>query len=197
MIKKIKLSELNKSILQSKKILNQLPSLYKEINHIIDILYKTIKNNNKIYICGNGGSASDAEHFSTEFLVRLRPKINRKSFPIINLGMNLAYITACGNDYSFEDVFLRSLSSMASKNDILWVISTSGNSKNILKVLKYARSKKIKSIAFLGNSGGKAKKLADINLIVPSQNTARIQEIQKFLGHFILEQTENQLIKKK
>tara|TARA_B100001057_G_C22641875_1_gene868565 strand:- start:52 stop:645 length:594 start_codon:yes stop_codon:yes gene_type:complete len=197
MPKKIKLSELNKSILQSKKILNQLPSLYKEINHIIDILYKTIKNNNKIYICGNGGSASDAEHFSTEFLVRLRPKINRKSFPIINLGMNLAYITACGNDYSFEDVFLRSLSSMAIKNDILWVISTSGNSKNILKVLKYARSKKIKSIAFLGNSGGKAKKLADINLIVPSQNTARIQEIQKFLGHFILEQTENQLIKKK
>ena len=197
MPKKIKLSELNKSILQSKKILNQLPSLYKEINHIIDILYKTIKNNNKIYICGNGGSASDAEHFSTEFLVRLRPKLNRKSFPIINLGMNLSYLTACGNDYSFEDIFLRSLSSMANKNDILWVISTSGNSKNILKVLKYTKSKKIKSIAFLGKNGGKAKKLADINLIAPSQNTARIQEIQKFLGHFILEQTENLLLKKK
>ena len=105
MIKKIKISELNKSIYQSQKILNQLPSLYKEINQIINILYKTIKNNNKIYICGNGGSASDAEHFSTEFLVRLRPKLNRKSFPIINLGMNLSYLTACGNDYSFEDVF--------------------------------------------------------------------------------------------
>jgi D-sedoheptulose 7-phosphate isomerase len=197
MIKKIKFSELNKSIYQSQKILNELPSLYKEINQIINILYKTIQNNNKIYICGNGGSASDAEHFSTEFLVRLRPKINRKSFPIINLGMNLSYLTACGNDYSFEDIFLRSLSSMANKNDILWVISTSGNSKNILKVLKYAKSKKIKSIAFLGKNGGKAKKLADINLIAPSQNTARIQEIQKFLGHFILEQTENLLLKKK
>ena len=197
MIKKIKISELNKSIYQSQKILNQLPSLYKEINQIINILYKTIKNNNKIYICGNGGSASDAEHFSTEFLVRLRPKLNRKSFPIINLGMNLSYLTACGNDYSFEDIFLRSLSSMANKNDILWVISTSGNSKNILKALKYAKSKKIKSISFLGNNGGKAKKFSDINLIVPSQNTARIQEIQKFLGHFILEQTEDLLTKKK
>ena len=197
MIKKIKISELNKSIYQSQKIFNQLPSLYKEINQIINILYKTIQNNNKIYICGNGGSASDAEHFSTEFLVRLRPKLNRKSFPIINLGMNLSYLTACGNDYSFEDIFLRSFSSMVDKNDILWVISTSGNSKNILKVLKYAKFKKIKSIAFLGKKGGKAKKFADINLIIPSQNTARIQEMQKFLGHFILEETENLLVKKK
>ena len=195
MIKKIKISELNKSIYQSQKILNQLPSLYKEINQIINILYKTIKNNNKIYICGNGGSASDAEHFSTEFLVRLRPKLNRKSFPIINLGMNLSYLTACGNDYSFEDIFLRSLSSMANKNDILWVISTSGNSKNILNVLDTSKKMSIKSISLLGSDGGKANKKSNLSLIVPSKNVAEIQETQIFLIHLIIETVEELLRK--
>ena len=195
MIKKIKISELNKSIYQSQKILNQLPSLYKEINQIINILYKTIQNNNKIYICGNGGSASDAEHFSTEFLVRLRPKLNRKSFPIINLGMNLSYLTACGNDYSFEDIFLRSLSSMANKNDILWVISTSGNSKNILNVLDTSKKMSIKSISLLGSDGGKANKKSNLSVIVPSKNVAEIQETQIFLIHLIIETVEELLRK--
>ena len=194
---KSKTPQLIESIKEIKGILSEISKLQKEINMVIKLFYKTIKNKNKIFICGNGGSASDAEHLSTEFLVRLRPKINRKSFPIINLGTNLSYLTACANDFSFKKVFERSLSSQVSKNDILWVLSTSGNSENILEVLKFAKKKRISSISFLGNNGGKAKKYSKFNLIVPSKNTARIQEVQKFIGHFILEQTEELLIKKK
>ena len=94
-------------------------------------------------------------------------------------------------------IFQRSLEPLVAKGDVLWVLSTSGNSKNIIRVLKYAKNKKIKTVSFLGKSGGLAKKYSDINLIVPSNNTARIQEIHKFVGHFILEHTENKLIKKK
>jgi D-sedoheptulose 7-phosphate isomerase len=188
---------LKKEIKYAQNLLDKTYSLNNEIKDILSLFYNTLKNKKKIFICGNGGSASDAEHLSTEFLVRLRPKVNRKAFPIINLGNNLSFITACANDYNFEMIFQRSLEPLVAKGDVLWVLSTSGNSKNIIRVLKYAKNKKIKTVSFLGKSGGLAKKYSDINLIVPSNNTARIQEIHKFVGHFILEHTENKLIKKK
>ena len=184
-----------KSIKELKDIFSKLKFFESNIDKIIDVFFKTLSNNGKIFICGNGGSAAEAEHLSTEFLVRLRPKINRRSFPIINLGMNTSYLTACANDYDFDDVFKRSLSSLVDKGDLLWCLSTSGKSKNILKVLKYAKQNQIQTIGFLGNNGGEAKKYVDLKIIVPSKNTARIQEIHQFIGHFILEQTENLLIK--
>ena len=182
---------INKSILIKKKLIK----LDYNINLIIDKFYNTIKKKNKIFICGNGGSASDAEHLSTEFLVRLRPKINRKAFPLINLGMNIPTITACANDYSFDKIFSRSLQAIGQQGDVLVVISTSGKSKNIIEVLKMADKLGIYKIGFLGSGGGKAKKFTDINLIVPSNVTARIQECHIFLGHFILEKVENLLLK--
>ena len=188
---------LKKEIKYAQNLLDKTYSLNNEIKDILSLFYNTLKNKKKIFICGNGGSASDAEHLSTEFLVRLRPKVNRKAFPIINLGNNLSFITACANDYNFEMIFQRSLEPLVAKGDVLWVLSTFGNSKNIISVLKYEKNKKIKTVSFLGKSGGLAKKYSDINLIVPSNNTARIQEIHKFVGHFILEHTENKLIKKK
>jgi len=184
---------INKSIIIKKKLIK----LENNINLIINKIYKTIKNGNKVFICGNGGSASDAEHLSTEFLVRLRPKINRKGFPIINLGMNIPTITACGNDYSFKEIFSRSLEAVGQQGDALIVISTSGKSKNIIEVLKMADKLGIIKIGFLGSGGGEAKKHTDINLIVPSNVTARIQECHIFLGHYILEKTENLLLKYK
>tara|TARA_B110000305_G_scaffold242190_1_gene320952 strand:- start:9550 stop:10155 length:606 start_codon:yes stop_codon:yes gene_type:complete len=189
-------NNLKKEIKYAQNLLDKTYSLSSEIKDTLSLFYKTLKNKKKIFICGNGGSASDAEHLSTEFLVRLRPNVNRRAFPIINLGTNLSFLTACSNDYNFEMVFQRSLESLVAKGDILWVLSTSGNSKNIIKVLKYAKSKKIKTVSFLGKNGGLAKKYSDINLVIPSNNTARIQEIHKFIGHFILEHTENKLIKK-
>tara|TARA_A100001015_G_C14989337_1_gene713120 strand:- start:1280 stop:1864 length:585 start_codon:yes stop_codon:yes gene_type:complete len=194
------MKNLQKSFIQSieENILlkKKLVSYSNEVNQIIEIIHKTLKEKNKILICGNGGSAADAQHLSAEFLVRLRPKVNRKPLPIISLALDSSTITACGNDYSFDDLFARNFEALAKKGDLLFCISTSGNSKNILKVLKKAKDMKINSVSFLGNKGGKAKKLSNFNLIIPHSNTARIQEAHIFLGHFILESVEKIIFKK-
>lgn len=174
----------------------QLEKLFPDIERTIKTIHKKIKLGGKLMLCGNGGSAADAQHLSAEYLVRLRPNINRKPIPAITLAQDTSTLTACGNDYDFSDVFRRPFQALAKKNDVLIVITTSGNSLNVLKVLKDARSKKITTIGFLGNSGGKCKKFCDIKLIVPSKSTARIQECHIFLGHFIFEQVENLLLKK-
>ena len=148
-------------------------------------------------MCGNGGSAADAQHLAAEFLVRLKPSIKRNSIPAISLATDTSTLTATGNDYSFNDIFSRPLSSLGNENDVLIVLSTSGNSKNIIKALKIANKNNIKSISFLGNKGGIVKKFADLNLIISSKNTARIQENHIFLGHIIFENVEQILIKKK
>ena len=174
----------------------QLEKLLPDIEKTINTVHKKIKLGGKIMLCGNGGSAADAQHLSAEYLVRLRPNVNRKPIPAITLAQDTSTLTACGNDYDFSDVFRRPFQALAKKNDVLIVITTSGNSLNILKVLKDARSKKITTIGFLGGSGGKCKKFCDIKLIVPSKSTARIQECHIFLGHFIFEQVENLILKK-
>ena len=148
----------------------------------------------KILICGNGGSASEAEHLSAEFLVRLKPKNNRAALPIVSLTQNTSIITACGNDYGFENIFSRTLEGLGKKGDILICLSTSGNSKNILNVLKLAKKMKIESISFLGGNGGKAKLLSDNNLIIDSNDVAQIQECHLFLGHYILGEVEKIII---
>lgn len=174
----------------------QLESLFPDIEKAIKIIHKKIKLGGKLMLCGNGGSAADAQHLSAEYIVRLRPNVNRKPIPAISLAQDTSTLTACGNDYDFSDVFRRPFQALAHKNDVLIAISTSGNSLNVIKVLKDARSKKITTIGFLGGSGGKCGKFCDIKLLVPSKSTARIQECHIFLGHFIFEQVENLLLKK-
>ena len=169
-------------------------SMSDEIIEIVQIIKKKIKKGGKILFCGNGGSAADAQHLAAEFIVRLRPHINRQPLPALTLAQDTSTITACGNDYSFDDIFLRSFQSLAQKNDILFCITTSGNSKNVLKVLAEAKKQKVFSIGLLGKKGGKAKKLCNKKLIISSENTARIQECHIFLGHFILEKVENLII---
>jgi len=182
-------------ILESLEIKKKLIGLNKEVYLAIEKIFSTIKNRGKIFICGNGGSAADAQHLSAEFLVRLNPKINRRAFPMISLAMDTSTLTACGNDFDFKYIFSRNLSALANKKDSLVVISTSGNSKNIIEVLKLSKKMKIFSIALLGSGGGKAKRISDLNLIVPHEKVARIQECHIFLGHFILNQVEKKLIK--
>jgi D-sedoheptulose 7-phosphate isomerase len=174
----------------------QLENLFPDIEKAIKIIHKKIKLGGKLMLCGNGGSAADAQHLSAEYLVRLRPNVNRKPIPAISLAQDTSTLTACGNDYDFSDVFRRPFQALAKKNDVLIAITTSGNSLNVIKVLKDAHSKKITTIGFLGGSGGKCKKFCDIKLIVPSKSTARIQECHIFLGHFIFEQVENLFLKK-
>lgn len=189
--------KLKSDILENIKVKKKIINHSKVIKNIIEIIYDTINSGNKVFICGNGGSAADAQHLSAEFLVRLKPTNNRRAYPLISLALDTSTITACGNDYGFEKLFARNLSAIANKNDLLFVISTSGNSKNIIMVLDMAKKMNVKSVGFLGNSGGKAKTKVDIPLIVPSKNVARIQETHIFLGHFILEQVEKLLLNKK
>tara|TARA_A100000164_G_C21941261_1_gene790840 strand:- start:4855 stop:5436 length:582 start_codon:yes stop_codon:yes gene_type:complete len=174
----------------------KLEVLSPNIEKAIKIIYKKIKLGGKLMFCGNGGSAADSQHLSAEYLVRMRPNINRRPLPAISLAQDTSTLTACGNDYDFSDIFLRPFQALAKKDDVLIAITTSGNSSNVLKVLKEARSKKITTIGFLGNTGGKCKNFCDIKLLVPSKSTARTQECHIFLGHFILEQVENLIIKK-
>ena len=112
------------------------------------------------------------------------------------MALDSSTLTACGNDYGFDNIFLRTFEALHKKGDLLIVLSTSGNSKNILKVLKKAKEKKIKTICFLGNKGGESKKFGKINIIVPTKDTAIIQESHIFLGHYIFEEVEKKLFKK-
>ena len=189
-----KQNQLLKDINESIQIKKNLLKLESPINKAINKIYVTLKKGGKIFICGNGGSAADAQHLSAEFLVRLNPTINRKPFPIISLAMDTSTLTACGNDYGFQYIFSRNLEALAGKKDLLICISTSGNSKNIIEVLKQSKKLKIFSIAFLGSKGGRAKKLSNLKLIVPHNKVARIQECHIFIGHFVLNEVEKKLL---
>jgi D-sedoheptulose 7-phosphate isomerase len=187
---------LKKSIQENIKIKKLLLQQKKIIFKIINQIYFTLNNKGKVLTCGNGGSAADAQHLAAEFMVRLRPNINRAPLPVISLALDSSTITACANDIGFEKIFSRNLQAIGSYGDLLLCISTSGNSKNIIEVLKMSKKMKIPSICFLGNNGGLAKNLSNVSLIVPSKNVARIQEAHIFLGHYIFEQVENKIINK-
>ena len=187
--------ELKNQIQENMLAHSSLISLTDDITGCIKMIYSRLKKSGKIMFCGNGGSAADAQHLAAEYLVRMRPGINRYPIPAITLAQDTSALTACGNDYSFDDIFLRPFQALASKNDVLVCITTSGNSKNIIKVLKEAKKRKISTIGFLGNQGGQAKNFCDISLVVNSKITARIQECHIFLGHFILEKVEDMLLR--
>lgn len=188
---------LKKDILELIKVITSLKRSYLLVEKSINIIHDCLSNGSKILICGNGGSAADANHFVTEFLIRLRPGINRQPYPMLSLAQNTSVITACGNDYKFEDIFLRTFKAYYNTGDILIILSTSGNSKNILKILRYTNAKKISTIGFLGNKGGKSKLLCTFPIIITSKKASRVQESYKFLLHHIFEQVENMLINKK
>ena len=187
---------LEKASLESSILKKNLIKKYSLIDKAVFLLSNALKSGNKIMICGNGGSAADAQHLSAEFLVRLKPGINRRPFPVMSLSMDTSTLTACGNDYNFNKIFERNLDAFGSSGDILLAISTSGNSANVINAIKLAKRKKIKTIGFLGFNGGKAKKILDLAITVKNKNVARIQEAHIFLGHFIFEEVESLLIKK-
>ena len=188
-------NDLKKTIENSIKAKKSLLLIEDKIYLAINTIFKKLLKGGKIFLCGNGGSAADAQHLAAEFLIRLNPKINRMPIPAISLATDVSTISACGNDFSFNKIFSRNLEALGSEKDILIVISTSGQSKNILEVLKTSRRKKIFSIGFLGNGGGKAKKDTNLNLIVKSANVARIQETHILLGHFIFNEVEKKILK--
>ena len=185
---------LKKNIKESIFLKKKINKFAKKIEDSVGLVSKTLANTGKIFLCGNGGSAADAQHLAAEYLVRLKPNINRNPFPAISLAMDTSTLTACGNDLGFSNIFSRNLNALGQKDDLLIVLSTSGNSLNVIKALKMSKKMKIKSIALLGSKGGKMKGLADQEIIIPSRNVARIQECHIFLGHFIFEQAEKIII---
>ena len=159
-----------------------------------EIASKSIQNNGKIMLCGNGGSAADAQHLAAEMLVRLRPNINRDGVPAITLAQDTSTITACGNDFGYDTLYERNLRALGKKEDCLIGITTSGNSKNVILAMKAAKELKIKVFGFLGCGGGKALKYCDEAFIVPSNETGRIQEAHITAGHALMEYIEDNLL---
>ena len=144
-----------------------------------------------IFFCGNGGSASDSQHLTSELIGKFQKK--RKSLKAISLNSDSSVITCVSNDFSYEEIFSRQLEGLANGKDILIIISTSGESKNIINALIKARELKMTSIAFLGKGGGRAKNYCDKSIIIPSNSTARIQEMHILLGHIMCEIIEDEL----
>jgi D-sedoheptulose 7-phosphate isomerase len=161
---------------------------------VVDAAETCLRGGGKLFFCGNGGSAADSQHLATELLVRLRGSCERVSLPAIALTLDPAMLTAAGNDYGFDQVFERPLRGLGRPGDMLFGITTSGRSRNVLRALEAAREIGIVTVGFLGGDGMPASGLCDHALIVPDTETARIQECHITIGHAILELLEDRLV---
>lgn len=170
-----------------------LEKCYADICTAADELVKVVKNGNKIMFIGNGGSAADSQHLATEFMIRLSHDLDRPAIGSIALTTDTSNLTAGGNDIGFENVFARNVEGLGTKGDALICISTSGNSPNILKAVAKAKEKNIITIGFLGKNGGKLIKECDHYILIPSDNTQRIQEGHITAGHILCEIVEREV----
>ena len=156
-------------------------------------LIAAIKNDGKILLCGNGGSAADSQHIAAELIGRFQKE--RKSIPAIALTTDASILTSLANDYSFDIIFSRQVEGLGKRGDVLLGISTSGNSPNVVKAVEQAKKMGLVTVAMTGWDGGKLTKIADIAIVVPSTNTARIQESHIAFAHAICEVVEDELSK--
>jgi D-sedoheptulose 7-phosphate isomerase len=166
-------------------------SLIGKISDASKIMSKSLKDGGTIFWCGNGGSASDSMHLSAELIGRF--KKNRIPLKSIALSSNPSTLTCIANDFGYDNIFSRQIQALGKNNDVLVVISTSGNSKNIIKAINQAKINKLKIISFLGNKGGECKSRGSLDLIVNSNSTARIQESHIVIGHIICDLIEKEL----
>ncbi len=187
---------IKKNLSYHSKLLNiQKNEMILKIEKFSKIIIDAINNNKKILIAGNGGSAADAQHFATELTVKMK-KI-RGALPLISLCTDTSALTAIGNDFNFNEIFSRQIEALGNKDDIFIPISTSGNSKNIIRGLNIAKKKKLICLGILGNKGGKSKKITDENFIVKSSDPSRIQEIHIIFYQNLCEVIENHFFKLK
>jgi D-sedoheptulose 7-phosphate isomerase len=159
-----------------------------KIQQAIDLLVERLSAGNKLLVCGNGGSAADAMHIAAELVGRFL--VDRRPLPAIALSANPAILTAVSNDYSYETVFSRQVEALAEPGDVVWGISTSGNSKNVVEALRAGHQRGARTIALTGKSGGAMAEHADVLLAVPVAETPRIQEIHVVTYHVICEAVE-------
>lgn len=185
--------EVHNAIAAAVKTMQSLAALEGEIGQAADLITESLRAGNKLLVCGNGGSAADAADFCTEFACRFVE--NRRPYPAMNLAAGGSLLTATGNDYGFEEIFARQVTAFGKPNDVLVAITTSGNSANVRRALEQAKESALKSVALLGRGGGPSAGIADVDLVVSGDSTARIQEAHKFLLHVICEICETRLPK--
>lgn len=184
-------SILRNALQQATITLQSLAALEPQILRAADAITNCLTSGHKLLACGNGGSAADAADFTTEFACRFQH--DRQPYPALNLSLGGSLLTATANDYGFDEVFSRQLRAFARKGDVLVAITTSGNSRNIGRALEEAKHLGLTTIALLGRDGGACANSADIELLVPGDSTARIQEAHKFLLHVLCEIVELRL----
>jgi len=161
---------------------------------VVDACETSLRTGGKLMFCGNGGSAADSQHLATEMLIRLRGSVERASWPALALTLDPAALTAGGNDYGYDRVFERPLRGLGRRGDVLFGITTSGRSPNVVRALEAAREMGIVTVGLLGGLGEPAIEFCDHRLLVPDRETARIQECHIALGHAVLELLEDRLV---
>lgn len=181
---------IQQSIALKEQIL-QDQTMLQHIEEVAEVCISAFKDGNQVLFCGNGGSAADAQHLAAEFSGRYyfdRPPLNAEA-----LHVNTSYLTAVANDYSYNEIYSRLVKGKGKEGDVLIGLTTSGNSENVVRALKTAQDLKMKTIAFTGSTGGKAKEVTDFLFNVPSDDTPRVQEAHILIGHIICELVEEKL----
>ncbi len=186
-----KIKEIIQASIETKQQLLQDETLLKTICDSVEVIVKAFRDGKRVYFCGNGGSAADAQHLAAEFSGRFYT--DRKALPAEALHCNTSYLTAVANDYGYDMIYSRIIDGIGMPGDVLVGLSTSGNSANIIKAFEAARQKSMITIGFTGASGGKLRELCDYLINIPSDDTPRIQESHIMTGHIICQLTEIKL----
>lgn len=162
-----------------------------------DVIVQSIAKGGKLMLCGNGGSAADAQHLVAELLVRLRSSVNRAPIPAMSLLLDTSTMTACANDYGYEALFERMVQGLGKPGDVLLGLTTSGRSMNVIRALKAAREQGIVTLGFLGGNGGDTVQECDLSFVIPSSDPNRVQEVHITLGHILMDLIESLIIENK
>jgi len=182
---------LKNAVAAAEETLRSLLHLDAQLAKAADLIEQCLRGGNKLLVCGNGGSAADASHFATEFVVRFMK--DRPAYPAICLTGDGGLLTAAGNDYGFDEIFARQVAAFGLSGDLLICLTTSGKSRNVERALQEAKARKLKTIAFLGRDGGSTIGMANVDLLVRGDLTARIQEAHQLLLHVLCETVESRL----
>jgi len=183
--------QLRDAIEAATQTLRALSSLEPQMAEAAGVIGHALRGGNKLLVCGNGGSAADASHFATELVVRFAKE--RRALPAICLTSDSGILTAAGNDYGFDEIFARQVAAFGVPADVLICLTTSGKSNNVTRALEEAKARHMKTIAFLGRDGGSTVGIADLDLLVKSDSTARVQEAHQLLLHVLCEIIESRL----
>ncbi len=182
--------ELAESAAVKRKIFEQCAD---KVLGAVDVIIRALNADKKILFCGNGGSAADAQHLATEFVIRMDPGIKRPGIAAIALTTDTSMLTAGANDIGYDNVFARAVEALGREGDVLVAISTSGKSESVNRAVRMAASRRMATIGFLGKDGGETRSLVDVPIVIPSDNTQRIQEGHITIGHVIVGLVEREM----